>query len=450
MVGFSLIILGGGKGERIGKNKPFLKIKGKNILEIQVEKLARVSKEIIFVVNKKPLKKIDLAKVVFDDFPYFGPLGGILSGLKASSSYWNFVVAGDMPFINLDLINFLASQREDFDVVVPFLNGKPEPLFAFYSKSCLKAIEKKVKEGERKVISFFSDVNVKYVDEEEVRKYDPELLSFFNINTDGDYQKALAIAGREVALKPIISRKKARKRFNRNLPEERGATIILNEKELVTLSATPRDLKELAIGFLFTEGIIEKVDEIKEISVDADYYIWVKVRKKISFPRLQRRILTSGCGRGFTFSFNEKILTQVKDSFKVSPIKIFELVKETTQSASLYRESGGIHSSSISSSEKILSIKEDIGRHNSVDKVIGDCLLKGKLMEGKILITTGRISSEVLLKAIRARLPIIVSLSSPTDASVELGKKYKLTIIGYVRGKNMVVYTHKERLVAEN
>ena len=231
------------------------------------------------------------------------------------------------------------------------------------------------------------------------------------------------------------------------LPAERAVTIYLNEKELVTMAASPTDLKELAVGFLFTEGIIDSYREIKRMDIDKDNYIWVEIFKEISLEKAKKRILTSGCGKGISLMLSSKKLAKIKAKVKVDKDYLLGKTKEALKMADTHKISGGTHTASIFSKEKILTLKEDIGRHNGLDKVIGDLLAKGTLKEGIVLFSTGRISSEMALKGIRSKIPIVASLSSPTDAAVELGEKYGLTILGYTRGRKMSIYTYPERIV---
>jgi FdhD protein len=233
----------------------------------------------------------------------------------------------------------------------------------------------------------------------------------------------------------------------KQLPAERAVTIYLNEKELVTIAASPTDLKELAVGFLYTEGIIDSYQEIKRLDIDKDNYVWIETFKELSLEKAKKRILTSGCGKGISLMLSLKKLAKNKAKVKVDKDYLLEKIKEVLKMADSHKISGGTHTASIFSKEKKLTLKEDIGRHNGLDKVIGDLLIKDILTEGVVLFSTGRISSEMALKGIRSEIPIVASLSSPTDAAVELGEKYGLTILGYTRGRRVSIYSYPERIV---
>ena len=233
------------------------------------------------------------------------------------------------------------------------------------------------------------------------------------------------------------------------LPLERVVTIYLNNKMLTSLMATPSNVKELVVGFLYSESIIDTATDLTKITINQDKkksQVWVESNAREIDQKA--RIMTSGCGRGFTFLCPSDIegLTPLNSAIRVNTEEITNLTRRMLGSAALYSRSGGVHAAALCDRNGILSFSEDIGRHNAVDKIIGDSLLKNINLSGKIMLTTGRISSEMLLKAFRAGIPMLGSLTSPTDLAVELGEKLGITITGYIRGNRMKIYTHPDRL----
>ncbi|MEW6026567.1 MAG: formate dehydrogenase accessory sulfurtransferase FdhD [Planctomycetota bacterium] len=236
----------------------------------------------------------------------------------------------------------------------------------------------------------------------------------------------------------------------RHLPPEHVVTVYLNNKMLTSLMATPSNVKELVVGFLYSENIIDAAADIARITVNQDRrksQVWVESNAREVDQKA--RIMTSGCGRGFTFLCPSDIegLVPLDSNARLSAEELTGLARKMLDSAVLYERSGGIHSAAICNSGDILSFSEDIGRHNAVDKVIGDSLLNNIGLAGKIMLTTGRISSEMMLKAFRAGIPILGSLTSPTDLAVELGGKLGVTVTGYIRGNRVKIYTHPSRLL---
>lgn len=194
----SAMVLAGGKSSRLGINKALLtlcpqKCKSVTLIEGVVEKLLTISQEVIVVTNGEGVYSRLRAKVVSDIYPGRGSLGGLYSGLLAATFHHALVVACDMPFLNLDLLRYMISLPRDYDVLVPKWQGRLEPLHAIYSKDCLAPIEGLLKRGDLKILHFFDQVSVRYVVDEELDRYDPDHLSFLNINTPDDLKRAEAI-----------------------------------------------------------------------------------------------------------------------------------------------------------------------------------------------------------------------------------------------------------------
>ncbi|MCS7228345.1 MAG: molybdenum cofactor guanylyltransferase [Endomicrobia bacterium] len=203
----NLLILAGGENRRFnGVNKALLKLGQKTIIEIIINKCKNIFEKIIIVVkNNKQLKEFTnylntKIKIVKDLYPQCSSLTGIYSGLIYSESYYNFVLASDMPFVNAELIKYMINiVEENIDVVIPRRNNcllpnmGYETLHAIYSKNCAIHIENQIKNKIFKIINFFPKINLKEIKEETIKQFDPQLLSFFNINTSKDYKKAKLI-----------------------------------------------------------------------------------------------------------------------------------------------------------------------------------------------------------------------------------------------------------------
>jgi len=233
--------------------------------------------------------------------------------------------------------------------------------------------------------------------------------------------------------------------------KESPLTIILNNRELVTLLCSPENLRYLAVGFLFSEGLLKSKDEIKKIMVD-DRRGVVRVEtegdEEPASDALFKRFITSGCGRGASFysAIDAQDQVKVESQVKISTLAVLALVHEFQHRSQIYRSTGGVHSAALCDIRDVLVFGEDIGRHNAVDKIFGSCILNDIATDDHIIITSGRISSEILLKIARRNVPIIVSKSAPTNLGVRLANDLGVTLVGFVRGKRMNVYTHAERI----
>ena len=235
---------------------------------------------------------------------------------------------------------------------------------------------------------------------------------------------------------------------------EFALTIILNNQELVTLLCSPTDLKYLAIGFLTSEGLLKSKDEIKKIVVDDQRgvaRVETEEDKRLESQLLFKRLITSGCGKGASFYSDADVKNQAKveSQIRISAPQVFALVKEFQHRSQVYKTTGGVHSAALCDTKSILVFSEDIGRHNAIDKIFGECILTDLPTEDRIIITSGRISSEILLKVARRNIPILISKSAPTSLGVRLAADLGVTLIGFVRGKRMNVYTDSWRVVAE-
>ncbi len=189
------IILAGGKSTRVGlnKSKDQIKFAGRPLIDWVISKLTsldNLKEENIIIVGPKE-KYPHFKRVVQDIFPQKGPLGGIFSGLKASNSQYNLVVACDMPFLEVKLLQYMREEIDSNDIIIPRYNrGYIEPLCAIYSKKCLEVMEKNIQSGILSVRKIFPYLKIKYIEEEEVKKYDPKFYSFFNVNFKHDFRKA--------------------------------------------------------------------------------------------------------------------------------------------------------------------------------------------------------------------------------------------------------------------
>jgi len=235
---------------------------------------------------------------------------------------------------------------------------------------------------------------------------------------------------------------------------EAPVTIYLNGSELVTLLCTPEKLDFLALGFLRSEGLLTSADEVSSIRVkeeDGLVEIDLKNSTDLAEKLYGKRTITSGCGKGTLF-FN--VLDSLRSSplegkLKISPDRILALMDSLQDKAVLFRSTGGAHSAALADTEKILYFCEDIGRHNAVDKIIGESLLAGVATDDKIIISSGRLSSEILLKAAKLKIQLLVSRAAPTTLSIELAETLNITLAGFVRGKRINIYTHQWRIAGQ-
>lgn len=229
--------------------------------------------------------------------------------------------------------------------------------------------------------------------------------------------------------------------------EEGLVCIYVNGAELATFMCTPHHLEELALGFLRSEGFIQSPDDIRLLKISAAEHcvdIWLH---DTDFTPPTRRIITSGCGGGVTFDDLSRRQESLDSTATVHPRQIRELMQKLHQASELYNEVRGVHTSALSDGRQLLLVAQDVGRHNTIDRLWGQAMQKGIATKDRILLASGRISSEMLNKAAKMQIPIVVSRTSPTSLSVELGRAWNVTIVGYARGRNFRVYSVPERIL---
>ena len=195
------VVLAGGMSRRLGRNKAVEPFHGETLIRRVIRRMSQVAAKIIVVANDdNRISELDLpddVAAVIDEYTGKGPLAGIYTGLSASSTEWAVFCACDMPFLSPELYHALLSRRIEHDAVVPIVDGRPEPVHAAYSRACLGPIGEKLADDDLKVAGFFQDVSVRYFSEDEVRAIDPDLLSFFNINTQQDLETAVSLVSSE-------------------------------------------------------------------------------------------------------------------------------------------------------------------------------------------------------------------------------------------------------------
>src|SRR5215510_2247277 len=223
---------------------------------------------------------------------------------------------------------------------------------------------------------------------------------------------------------------------------ETPVSLTVNGEVWLTFMCTPVNLEAMAVGFLYNEGIIEKMDEVEDVRVcEHGDNVDVWLNRSVEQPKSWRR--TSGCSGGLTAveTLARVDVSLDPDTPKFEPECISSLVEMLFESQELYRETGGVHTSALSDGKVIVFSAEDIGRHNTLDKIAGLCLMNNVWPATRILITTGRISSEMLQKAARLQAPILISRTSPSSLSIEMAERYGITLIGYARTNRFNVYT---------
>ncbi|MCJ7702827.1 MAG: formate dehydrogenase accessory sulfurtransferase FdhD, partial [Anaerolineales bacterium] len=229
--------------------------------------------------------------------------------------------------------------------------------------------------------------------------------------------------------------------------EEALISIYVNGVELATIMATPQEQDLLALGFMKNEGLIDGLAEIEILHISSAGCC-VDVWLNRPFVPPERVIVTSGCGGGVTFTDPTIGIQPLTSSLRIEPELLPQNFRKLQPPNSLYARSRGVHAAGLldPKSGALTAIVEDVGRHNTIDKLMGCCLKHGIETREKVLLVTGRTSSEMLRKAALMGCPIVASRTSPTSLSVEMARAWNLTLVGYVRSGSMRIYSHPERM----
>ena len=228
--------------------------------------------------------------------------------------------------------------------------------------------------------------------------------------------------------------------------------LTVNHREIATLICSPHDLKFLVAGFLRLQGFVRTVEDFLMLSVCNDFGI-ANVGIRGDLPDKLRPVLTSGCGAGISFTSSKQTENRstrcgtAPRNFR--PSEIFGMMEQLARLAENYKSHGGIHSAAVGDGTSILLYAEDLGRHNTLDRIAGEALLKGIDLSGTMLVTSGRVSTELAAKAAMLGISMIASRTSPTDMAVKMCEEEGMVLIGYARGGRFTIYTCPERVACE-
>ncbi len=237
-----------------------------------------------------------------------------------------------------------------------------------------------------------------------------------------------------------------------NVCQEEPVDFIVNGRKLVTFMCTPENLKELAVGYLFNRGLIKEITEITDLGVS--YEIRKIFATTLSIATHEEYglsgVLASGCGSATVLSNRLMSQEPIDSKLQISLNYLKSLATAMARGAEKYRDTGGIHCAALANNNGILILREDVGRHNAVDKVVGHGVMAGICFNKTIALTTGRISSDMILKAVACGLPIVATRSVPTGMALEIAAGLGITVVGRIFSHRPIVYTHGSRVLSED
>ena len=442
----SAIILAGGKSSRMKYNKEYIKINNRYLVHILIDTLSILFHEIIVVSDNINHYKEFNVKVVSDILKGSTPIIGLHSGLVNSTNNYNYVIACDMPNINLEYIKYLQSIIIDKEAYVTKQNSFIEPFNAIYSKSIIPTIDAFISKENYGFQRLVKSLNTHYITESKASQYNTDGNMFLNINSETD------LLDRNNEFAPITKTFEITKYSNEEefIKEDQVITeyplkLYINKDFYSLIMITPKDIEFMIIGYLHSNMLISSIEDIKSFGIDLQHK-----RCDIELDSINDNInhkvdvISSACTSN-PLALDDSLLPKTDKNNRYDLNDILTNISGFNKESILFKETGGVHSVSLFTNGKSL-LFEDIGRHNAVDKACGYILKNNLKKEKNYLLTSGRISSDIVLKAALINIELIVSRSAPTALAINLAKKLNITVAGFARGNKLNIYSHKERL----
>lgn len=458
-------LIAGGRSSRMGEDKAFLDWMGRPLFAFQLEKLlASVPGGEVFLSTNRDQAFPDFmenVRLVPDSEADLGPLGALRDCLAAAepTTDWMLVLGVDLPLVPVEFLQQLVIEATHSGRgIVPRINDRWDPLAAIFPRSILPLVQSRVAEGVLSMQRFCDQAESEGL----IRAQDSipsEWLS--NLNRPEDYARLQqGLLDRPTLLHRYRDGKGFRKVDDR-LAAEEPLEIRVEGKSVAVMMRTPGNDDELAAGFLVTENVVHRPESLFEISrcreVDdpesAGNVVDVRLAPdhEIDLESLTRHVFTSSscgvCGKATIDSVFQDF-PPLDSPFSIAPEALLSLPGKLREAQATFEKTGGLHASALfDASGEFHYLREDVGRHNALDKVIGRALLDGDLpLSDRLLLVSGRISFELIQKALAAGIPFIAGISAPSSLAVEFAQRSGQTLVGFLREGGFNLYAGAQRV----
>lgn len=447
---FDAALLAGGRSRRFGSDKAFLEWRGEPLYERQLSLLRRLEPANVWISanGDQAFPALEETTILTDDEADEGPLGGLLTVFRKSSADWILVLGVDLPLMEGGFLQGLLAGQTG---LVPKSDRFWEPLVAFYPRAKMLALlERGFADGERKLQHLLDQAEAVGLIEA-LPVSDSEKLLFTNLNSTTDL-KAIDLNRTDDTVQIQRYRDSSFHEETDFVAVEEPLEIRVNDQSVAVMMRTPGCDEELVTGFLFTESMIQAASEIVSIEHSPDLdresvgnTIDVRLAGEPDLSDLTRHVFTSSscgvCGKATIDSVFQQF-PALEESVSINPEIILSLPKTLRSAQETFEKTGGLHASALfSEAGELLFLREDVGRHNALDKVIGRALQDQTDLREVILLVSGRISFELTQKALAAGIAVIAGISAPTSLAVDLAARSGQTLIGFLREKGFNVYT---------
>lgn len=454
---YDAALIAGGRSRRFGgQDKAFLSWNGEELWVFQLRKLLSLPEaDQVFLsthAGQSFPDAIEGVTRVIDEVADLGPLGGLKTVLSRSHAERVVILGVDMPLVGAD---FLARLVHSGKCQAPKWGGRWEPLAAVYPReTLLPLIDRAIAEGRLALRDLLDEAErLGMIEAFDIAPGDPEAALFANINTPGDFASLQQGA---LTHRTLLSRYKQGTGFSPPesdwLAREEPLEVRVNGQSVSIMMRTPGHDDELAVGFLFTESVIRSAAEVLSIDHCPDpdasrrgNTVDVRLAEDANLSSLTRHVFaSSSCGVCGKATIDSVFLQfpPLEKPVGSDPEVILGLPGKLRASQETFDKTGGLHASAIFSREgELLLLREDVGRHNALDKAIGHALRHEIDLSTSLLLVSGRISFELMQKALAARIPVVAGISAPSSLAVELARQSRVTLIGFLRGGGFNLYS---------
>ena len=429
-------ILAGGKSSRMGFDKQMLMDEGRRLVEKVIETLREEFSDIIVITAKPELYEGMGVRLFRDEYEGKGPLAGVHAALSHAQSQYVYLLACDMPVVSLPFVRHMKERIRETgaDICACKFNDRMETFNTFYSRSLLPDVTHRLETGNSSLFRFIYGNQTCVIEQEDAARFDQELSMFTNINTRSEYEKYLGttvdepegedralvdkleivryIGGEYVPLRDLMV-------------HEKTLHLEINGESARTLYCSPKELRELVVGHLYTQGYIRAMEDILSLVLDED-------AGKAVVQIAQRGNTAPNIALSDALSFDPKILLANQQQFY--------------DRSTLQKATAGTHCCALCDDSGTYFSCIDISRHNCMDKLAGKALLNDISLQDKYILTSGRIPMDMIQKVAKIGVPMIVSRSTPTIAAVETARAAGITLLGFSRENRFNIYSAPHRL----
>jgi FdhD protein len=442
------VVLAGGLARRMNKqDKGLIIFRNKAMVSYALEAMARVAETVLINANRNLSEYRQFGyQVISDQTDTFdGPLAGVLAAMTHAQTNIICVIPCDSPLIKAEhLQKLITALTENIDIAVAFDGERMQPVFFALKKSLQASLQDYLQQGNRKIDVWLEQHRMLKVDFSQ----DSEL--FLNINTLSELQALektnnkpeMTDAGLSFS-KSIIAVDEMGNSRQIELVGERALTLYVDKQEIVTLMTMGTHPELLTLGYLKNQGFFEQINEIKIVQVDweTEAVAVVTNNEKSDFSKqMEQRTVTTGCGQGTVFGrLMDKLKGISVPKLTINQSTIYALLDSLKLHNEVYKKAGAVHGCALCTESHIDFFVEDVGRHNAVDSIAGYMWLNNISGENKIFYTTGRLTSEMVIKVSQMGIPVLLSRSGATQMGLDMAKQSGVTLISRAKGKHFMV-----------